>query len=177
MQQLLATWLRLQFLQLTNEFGACDKLSEFFFTLQTGLDSIDIISNAATTQVILVVIQGCVMPRMCYVAPKALPNQTYHVYLPRTLAGRVIPSRMYSQEQFSYTTIFLCTTVLIDQQPLKVHKIEIFLASILKFALFLYYLCQNIKILTKKFFDQAIIGGDTIFPLSLRLSGIEFSLV
>jgi len=29
----------------------------------------------------------------------------------------------------------------------------------------------------KKFFDQAIIGGDTIFPLSLRLSGIEFSLV
>ena len=33
------------------------------------------------------------------------------------------------------------------------------------------------KILQKKFFDQAIIGGDTIFLLSLRLSGIEFSLV
>ncbi len=29
---------------------------------------------------------------------------------------------------------------------LKVHKIEIFLASILKFVLFLCYLCQNIKI-------------------------------
>jgi hypothetical protein len=29
----------------------------------------------------------------------------------------------------------------------------------------------------KKIFDQAIIGGDTIFPLSLRLSGIELSLV
>jgi hypothetical protein len=60
---------------------------------------------------------------------------------------------------------------------LKVHKIEIFLASILKFVLFLYKLGQNIKILPKKFFFQAIIGGDTIFPLSLRLSGIEFSLV
>jgi hypothetical protein len=60
---------------------------------------------------------------------------------------------------------------------LKVHKIEIFLASILKFVLFLYQLCENIKILLKKFLDQAIIGGDTIFPLSLRLSGIEFSLV
>ena len=35
----------------------------------------------------------------------------------------------------------------------------------------------NIKILQENFFDQAIIGGDTIFPLSLRLSGIEFSLV
>ena len=31
------------------------------------------------------------------------------------------------------------------------------------------------KILEKKIFDQAIFGGDTIFPLSLRLSGIEFS--
>jgi hypothetical protein len=29
----------------------------------------------------------------------------------------------------------------------------------------------------KKIFDQAIFGGDTIFPLSLGLSGIEFSLV
>jgi hypothetical protein len=35
----------------------------------------------------------------------------------------------------------------------------------------------SIKILQKKNFDQAIIGGDTIFPLSLRLSGIRFSLV
>ncbi len=60
---------------------------------------------------------------------------------------------------------------------LKGHKIEIFLVSILKFVLFLYQLCQNIKILPKKIFDQAITGGDTIFPLSLRLSGIEFSLV
>ncbi len=55
---------------------------------------------------------------------------------------------------------------------LKVHKIEIFLASILKFVLFLYYLCQNIKILQKTFFNQAIIRGDTIFPLSLRLTSL-----
>ncbi len=33
------------------------------------------------------------------------------------------------------------------------------------------------KILQNNFFDQAIIGGDTIFSLSLRLSEIEFSLV
>ena len=74
MQKLLATWLRLQFLQLTNEFGAYDEMSKFLFTLRTGLDIIDISSKAATTPVILVVIQGCVMPRMCYVAPKALPK-------------------------------------------------------------------------------------------------------
>ncbi len=46
---------------------------------------------------------------------------------------------------------------------LKVHKIEIFLASILKFVLFLFKLCQNIKILPKKSFDWAIIGGGAIF--------------
>ncbi len=39
------------------------------------------------------------------------------------------------------------------------------------------YLCSNIKILKKSFFDQATIGGDTIIPLSLRLSRIKFSLV
>jgi hypothetical protein len=52
--------------------------------------------------------------------------------------------------------------------PLKVHKIEIFLASILKFVLFLCYLCQNVKILQKKFLDQAIIGGGAIFPLGQK---------
>ncbi len=62
---------------------------------------------------------------------------------------------------------------------LKVHKIEIFFGFVFEICItvFLYYLCQNIKILQKKFFDQAIIGGDTIFPRSLRLSGIKFSLV
>ncbi len=41
-----------------------------------------------------------------------------------------------------------------------------------------YFFISYVKIyLQTKFFDQAIIGEDTIFPLSLRLSGIEFSLV
>ncbi len=35
----------------------------------------------------------------------------------------------------------------------------------------------NIKILWKNFFDWAMNGGDTIILLSLRLGGIEFSLV
>ncbi len=56
-------------------------------------------------------------------------------------------------------------------------RLRFFLASILKFVLFLCQLRQNIKMLLKKFVDQAIIGGGTIFPRSLRLSGIEFSLV
>ncbi len=34
----------------------------------------------------------------------------------------------------------------------------------------------NIKVLPKKFFDWAIIKGDKIVPLILRLSRIDFSL-
>ncbi len=37
--------------------------------------------------------------------------------------------------------------------------------------------CLNIKIQQKKNFDWAMNGGDTIISLSLRLRGIEFSLV
>jgi hypothetical protein len=49
----------------------------------------------------------------------------------------------------------------------------------LRFWNLYYFFISYVKILGyyKKFFDQAIIGGDTIFPLSLRLSGTEFSLV
>jgi hypothetical protein len=54
---------------------------------------------------------------------------------------------------------------------------RIFLAPILKFVLFRSQLAKNIKVLSKIFFDWASIGGDTIFPLSLRKRGIEFSLV
>jgi hypothetical protein len=50
--------------------------------------------------------------------------------------------------------------------PLKVHKIEVFLASILKFVLFHCKLYINIKFLWKNFFDCASIGGGTIFPMS-----------
>ncbi len=42
--------------------------------------------------------------------------------------------------------------------PLKVHKIE---------------LCQNIKILPKKIFNRANIGGGTIFPRSLKTTRNE----
>ncbi len=61
--------------------------------------------------------------------------------------------------------------------PLKVHKIEIFFCF--DFEILYDFFISYVKILGfyKKNFDQAIIGGDTIFPLSLRLSGIEFSLV
>jgi hypothetical protein len=47
------------------------------------------------------------------------------------------------------------------------------MASILKFVLFLCKLCQNIKILQKKKFDWAIIGGGTIFPRSLKTTQNE----
>jgi hypothetical protein len=87
---------------------------------------------------------------------------------------------------------------------LKVHKIEIFFGFDFEICIISLLVMSNIKILLtilrprflsrlfhnvvnrsqvaclntqKNFFVQAIIGGDTIFPLSLRLSGIEFSLV
>ena len=60
---------------------------------------------------------------------------------------------------------------------LKVHKIEIFFGFDFEICIISLIVIRNFKILQKKFFDQAIIGGDTIFPLSLRLSRIEFSLV
>ncbi len=61
-------------------------------------------------------------------------------------------------------------------ERLKVHKIEKFLGFDFEICIISLLVSENIKI-KKKFFDQSIIGGDTIFPLSLRLSGIEFSLV
>ncbi len=60
---------------------------------------------------------------------------------------------------------------------LMVHKIEIFLGFDFEICIISLLVSQNMKIIQKIFFDQAIIGGDTIFPLSLRLSGIKFSLV
>jgi hypothetical protein len=47
------------------------------------------------------------------------------------------------------------------------------LASILKFVIFLCYLCKNIKILQNKIFDWASIGGGTIFPRSLKTTQNE----
>jgi hypothetical protein len=71
------------------------------------------------------------------------------------------------------TDVYLLVPLFWPDGPLKVHKIEIFLASILKFVIFLYELCQNIKIFQKKFFDWASIGGCTIFPRSLKTTRNE----
>jgi hypothetical protein len=57
---------------------------------------------------------------------------------------------------------------------LKVHKIEIFFGFDFENCIISLLVMSKFKILPKKFVDQAIIGGDTIFPLSLRLSRIEF---
>ncbi len=56
---------------------------------------------------------------------------------------------------------------------LKVHKIEIFLASILKFVIILCKLCQNIKILPKKFLIGPLLGEGMIFPRSLKTTQNE----
>ncbi len=65
-----------------------------------------------------------------------------------------------------YIKILFCAWVC-----LKVHKREIFYgrSPILNFVLFHSWFCLN--------FDWAIIGGDTIVPLILRLRGIGFSLI
>ncbi len=60
---------------------------------------------------------------------------------------------------------------------LKVHKIEVFFGFDFEICIVSLLDMSKYKDFTKNFFDQAIIVGDTIFPLSLRLSGIEFSLV
>ena len=60
---------------------------------------------------------------------------------------------------------------------LKVHKIEIFFGFDFEICIISLLGLSKYKILQKFFLDQAIIGGDTIFRLSLRLSGIKFSLV
>ncbi len=60
---------------------------------------------------------------------------------------------------------------------LKVHKIEIFFGFDFEICIISLLVISKCKDFTKKIFYQAIFGGDTIFPLNLRLSGIEFSLI
>ncbi len=57
--------------------------------------------------------------------------------------------------------------------PLKVHKNENFLASILNFVLFQFKLCINNKILVKKIFDWTIMGGAMIILRSPRTTRNE----
>jgi hypothetical protein len=59
---------------------------------------------------------------------------------------------------------------------LKVQKNGNFVTPFLTFVLFIVSY-EYILLFCTKIFDWAIIGGDAIFPLSLRQSGIEFSLV
>ena len=57
--------------------------------------------------------------------------------------------------------------------PLKVNKIENFLASILKFVIFLCYLCQNIKILPKNFLIGPLLGEVRFFHVVQGLRGMK----
>ncbi len=52
-------------------------------------------------------------------------------------------------------------------------RMRFFLALILNFVLFHCKLCKNIKILQKKLFDWASIGGGTIIPRSPRTTRNE----
>ncbi len=61
--------------------------------------------------------------------------------------------------------------------PLKAHKIENFFGSDFEFCIISLLVMLKYKGFVIFFFDQATIGGDTVIPLSLRLSRIEFSLV
>jgi hypothetical protein len=68
-----------------------------------------------------------------------------------------------------FPNLFLLAAILKEQNSsedskigLKVHKNEIFLASILKFVIFLCQLCQNIKILGKHFLLDHYGGGAMI---------------
>ncbi len=60
---------------------------------------------------------------------------------------------------------------------LKVHKIENFFGSDFEFSTISLLLLLKYYDFVKKIFDWAMNGGDLIVPRSLRLRGIEFSLV
>jgi hypothetical protein len=59
---------------------------------------------------------------------------------------------------------------------LKVHKRKNFLGSDFEFCTFLLLLMLKYYSFAKQIFDRAIIKEDTIVPLILRLSRIDFSL-
>ncbi len=98
--------------------------------------------------------------------------------------------RSYHQGRMEHTKL-VPLSISIGEVLLKVHKIDICFGSqfefcILNFVLFHCQFCLNIKILfvllkykdfVTIFFYWAMNGEDSIVPLSLRLRGIEFSLV
>ncbi len=61
--------------------------------------------------------------------------------------------------------------------PLKVHKNENFFGSDFEFCTISLLVMLKCEGFVKHFFHWAIIGADTIIPLSLRLSRIRFRLV
>jgi hypothetical protein len=66
----------------------------------------------------------------------------------------------------------------VDLILLKVHRIENLFGSKFEFCtISLIVLLKYQNFVKKQFFDWAMNGGDTIVPRSLRLRGIEFSLV
>ncbi len=62
-----------------------------------------------------------------------------------------------------------------NRDGLKVHKNEIFFGSDFEFFAISLLVMFKYYGFVKKKFDRTTIGGDTIIPLSLRLSRIEFS--
>jgi hypothetical protein len=83
-----------------------------------------------------------------------------------------VSSRLPSSAGFSHQHSSIISR-LKSSAGLKVHKTEIFLASILKFVLFLCYLCQNIRILQKKFLIRPLLGEVRFFRVVLRLRGMK----
>ena len=61
----------------------------------------------------------------------------------------------------------------VDFYPLKVHKIENFFYSDFGIALFLCWLCQNIKILQKNFLIGPLLGEVRFFRVVLGLRGMK----
>ncbi len=60
---------------------------------------------------------------------------------------------------------------------LKVHKSENYFGSEFEFCTISLLVLLKYQDFVQTFFDWAMNGGDTIVPRSLRLRGIEFSLV
>ncbi len=56
---------------------------------------------------------------------------------------------------------------------LKVHRIEIFLASILKFVIFLYFYVKILRFCTQKKFIGPVLGEVRFFHVVLRLRGMK----
>jgi hypothetical protein len=89
--------------------------------------------------------------------------------------GRGTLLRVWVEQPSTARSCFIICSLIV--QGLKIHKIENFFGFDFGISVFLFLSYVKILRFYKKTFYWTIIGGDMIFPLSLRLSGIEFSLV